>query len=254
MKGADLIEILMKEFDCPNKNQLATKLGTSPAKIQYWESTKPTATIVRNIFRLVQKTGPKADLIKMLMKEFACSNKNQLAAQLGTSPAKIQYWETNEPTATIVRNIVRLVRNTAIRNAIDPVMEFHKLKHDHGHKDDTLRKKIDNKEICERLNSAKGIYSFYDSNGRVIYIGKTEKNSLMIEMSQAYGLIRPNYRRKLLGNSGKLKSHKLKIEDTADFVSAYEVDENAIANIEALLIRMIPNDVVNSNTENFRLV
>lgn len=244
--------MLLREYDCPNKNQLAEKLGTSPAKIRYWETRNLTPTILRNILRLSQKTAPQADLVEMLMDEFECTNKNQLATKLGVSWPKIQYWENKKPTNIIVRNIVRSVRNSAVKNSVRPILEFHKLHHDHGHKDDTLRKKIDNKDVCEKLKQTKGIYSFYDSNGRIIYVGKTEKNSLMTEMSQAYGKVRTNYTRKLLGSGKKLKVHKLRIEDTADFVSAYEVDPFAIGNMEALLIRMIPNDIVNTKTENFR--
>ena len=193
-------------------------------------------------------------LVEMLLAELACDNKNQLANRLGVAAAKVQSWENAKSLSkTVVKNVIAAVRNAAIRTAIEPIMEFHALNHLHGHDKDTLLKKIDNKVICERLKDSTGIYSFYDSNGRIIYVGKTEKNTLMAEMTQAFNLSRPNYSRKLADKNGKFGTNQLSIRDTAEFVSAYKVDEHAIGNVEAFLTRMMPNDIVNKKTENFKL-
>ncbi len=200
------------------------------------------------------KSCDGAQLVSMLMEELHCSNKNQLANRLGVPAPKIQSWENAAfLSKTIVRNVIRTVRDAAIRNSISPIVEFRQLNHLHGHDADTLVKKIDSKEVCEKLKDAKGIYSFYDSSGRIVYVGKTEKSNLLAEMTQAFNLIRPNYSRKLANGQGKFKTHSLALRDTAEFVSAYEVDTNAIGNVEAFLTRVIPNDVVNKKTENFDL-
>jgi transcriptional regulator with XRE-family HTH domain len=194
-------------------------------------------------------------LILMLRTALGCNNKNQLATKLGVSAASIQSWERAENLSkTVVMNVIKAVRDAAIKSSIEPIMEFHQLNHGHGHEKDTLLKKIDHELYCNKLRELKGIYSFYDSNGRIIYVGKTEKKNLLSEMNQAFNLVRPNYVRKLLDNkSGKFIARRLAIKDTAEFVSAYAVNEHAIGNVEALLIRMVPNDVVNKRTEKFRL-
>lgn len=195
-----------------------------------------------------------SQLVEMLREELGCDNKNQLATRLGVPAAKIQSWENAASLSkTIVRNVIRTVRDVAIRTSITPIAEFHHLNHLHGHDADTLTKKIDNKDICNRLKNSSGIYAFYDSNGKVIYVGKTEKNNLMTEMSQAFNLVRPNYTRKLANGNGNFKIQKLAIRETAEFMSAYKVDMNAIGNVEAFLTRIIPNDIVNKKTENFNL-
>jgi phage-related protein len=192
-------------------------------------------------------------LVEMLLEELECENKNQLANKLNVSAPKIQSWESAKTLSkTVIKNVIDAVRSQAVKSAIDPIVEFHKLNHYHGNQIDNLRKKIDDPEICERLKNSRGIYSFYDSNGKIVYVGKTEKNNLLSEMEQAFKLKRPNYQRKLANKDGKFSVHRLGINDTAEFLSAYEVHQSVIGNVEAFLTRMVPNDVVNKKTESFR--
>lgn len=192
------------------------------------------------------------DLVEMLMKELNQPNRAQLAKKLAVKPGQIQAWEKANLTKVIVRNVIRKVRNSAINQSIRPIVEFHELNHPHGDAKDTLLKKINNPKVCKELKATKGIYAFYDSNGSIIYVGKTERGNLLAEMTQAFELVRQNYKRKLANGNGKFSIHTLAIRHTADFVSAYEVDENLIGNVEAFLTRLIPNDVVNKKTENFK--
>lgn len=190
-------------------------------------------------------------LIEMLMKELECKNISELGKRIGKG-SNIQAWKRSEfLSKTIIKNVISAVKKEAIRNSIKPIMEFHRLDHLHGNSKDTLRKKLNNKEICNKLSNSHGIYSYYDSNGKIIYVGKTEKSDLFTEMNQSFGLSRNNYTRKTVDN-GKFKIIKLCIKDSAYYASAYSVDQNVIGNVEALLTRMIPNDVVNKRTENFK--
>jgi hypothetical protein len=193
-----------------------------------------------------------SELVGLLIEELGCHNKAQVARRLNVKPAQIQSWENGKLTKLVARNVIRKVKASAVNRAIAPIIEFHQLNHLHGKKTDTLRKKIDNKSVCDELKLKKGIYTFYDSNGRIIYVGKTEKNNLLSEMDQAFKLKRNKYLRKLVNKKGDFKSHSLTLRDTAEFVSAYEVDSDVIGNIEAFLTRIIPNDVVNQKTERFK--
>ena len=105
-----------------------------------------------------------------------------------------------------------------------------------------------------------GIYIFYDSLGKAIYAGKTEKkdrksgekrkNSLWDEMKSAYNrnrsaqsIVKFNYSNK------RLSKQKYYLYETACYVSAYRVDELAIRDFEALIIRSFPNDLTNVRME-----
>ena len=198
----------------------------------------------------IVKTG--ADVVRILRDEFDCNNNNQLAEALDENAAQIWAWENGSLTQTKLKNILRKLRTISVKNSIRALAEFRELNHDHDHKIDNLRRRMDDEKLVNILHETKGIFSFYDSDGKIIYVGKTEKKTLMNEMTQAYNLARPNYRRKLADKNGKFTVRKLSINDTAQFFSAYEVDGAVIGNIEALITRMIPNNIVNKKTEKFK--
>jgi hypothetical protein len=71
-------------------------------------------------------------------------------------------------------------------------------------------------------------------------------------MNQAYGLRRPQYRRKSTENGADFKFTVLTLRDTAAMFSAYEVDPDLIYTLEAFLTRVAPNDIINRKTERFK--
>ena len=99
-----------------------------------------------------------SDLIELLLKELECPNKAQLAKRLNMRATSIQSWENADLTKTLIRNVIRKVRDSAVNRSIVPIVEFRQLNHLHGHSSDTLRKKIDSDGICQKLNKSKGIY------------------------------------------------------------------------------------------------
>jgi hypothetical protein len=149
----------------------------------------------------------------------------------------------------IARNIIRKFAIASVKSSLEQIVEFRKLDHFHGKSVDTLAKKIGSKPIADQLNRTKGIYLFYDSSGKVIYCGRTVKNVLLKEMQQAFNLRRPQYKRKLTDAKGNFSNRKLSIRDTAHYFSAYRVDDVLIANLEAFVTRIVPNDLINKKTE-----
>jgi len=92
------------------------------------------------------------------------------------------------------------------------------------------------------LPTTPGIYVFYDSAGNVLYIGKA--TNFRLEVRQTLGRKIPVAAR----FGPDLTKSRPKIRTIATFLSLYEVPSpRARHNIEALLIRVIPNQTHNSN-------
>jgi hypothetical protein len=125
---------------------------------------------------------------------------------------------------------------------------------------DDANKENDVKEDLSNEESAKvGVYAMYDSSGRILYFGKT-KNGLYKEITQRLAatvhrdvaLVR-NAQFKHIGNPGKSdKPGAIQVGEMTRYFTAVEVlVPEAISNIEAFVLRLIPNDDVNYKIENY---
>ena len=108
------------------------------------------------------------------------------------------------------------------------------------------------KLIRTELKDAHGLYIFYNSQCRAIYIGKANRMSLWSELKSAF-----NRRRKtqsvrrtkhpLRGETfvpaykkhRRIRSREVYLHEVAHYVSAYEVGDSLINNLEALLMRAL---------------
>ena len=118
----------------------------------------------------------------------------------------------------------------------------------------------DQKALIRILKDSIGIYSFYNSELEIIYIGKT-KNNLWDEMKNAYNRHLPHYYRYYVqhpngkfkttssGNARKIQNRQLYVYETATYFSAYSVDRNMIDDVEKFMIRLMPNDLINVRME-----
>ena len=159
-------------------------------------------------------------------------------------------WKTKkEISPTILKNALRKFENQKLSSAVAPVVEFHKLNFDHGHNVDTLRRRIDDEVVIENLKRTPGIYAFYETQGRLVYVGKTEKNNLFQEMTQRYAGKKVPFR---VLKGGKAKQENASIKDVATYFSAYKVHDHLISNVEALLTRIIINNASNLRVESFK--
>lgn len=108
------------------------------------------------------------------------------------------------------------------------------------------------KDVETKIKKLKGgVYVFYDSLGKAIYVGKTEEsknNTLWDEMKSAYNRERPSqiiYKK--IGKRIQKRSYFL--YEVAHYVTIYQVDKYAIRDFESLLIRTFPNDLTNVRME-----
>lgn len=96
------------------------------------------------------------------------------------------------------------------------------------------------------VQSDSHIYVFYDSAGRVTYLGKTEKCFWNEIRQRLKGKInRPYYSPKRVPD--------VQQGEVARKLSVYEVRvPAAIHNLEVLMLRAFPNDLANTNVGNFK--
>lgn len=93
-----------------------------------------------------------------------------------------------------------------------------------------------------------GIYAFYDSSASILYVGQATK--LRAEITSAL-----NRKMTFPIRSGPqlAKKHRLKYKDVTQFISAYEVPSPRLRhNLEALLLRVFPNQAHNNKLGKFR--
>lgn len=116
-------------------------------------------------------------------------------------------------------------------------------------------------DIRKKLEDTKaGIYIFYDSSGRAIYVGKTSaKSSLWARMKSSFNqdqqksrqLYRIDHSPDAKPLDQKLGPKPVQLHELAKYFSAYEVDKHFTHNIEALLIRAFADNLMNKKMENF---
>lgn len=121
-----------------------------------------------------------------------------------------------------------------------------------------------NREIRKHLEEAAGIYALFDSLGCPIYVGKTEKQNLWKEMTNAFNRERSNHQTFIVQHpttgatfSPAWESPRQPVKrraylyKTAFFFSAYKVTPALIPKLEALLVRIFCNTLSNKKMEKF---
>lgn len=149
----------------------------------------------------------------------------------------------HQPRANTVARMLSLYAS----RLAEPILEFEEIMpkrsgnswqiHEKKEIGDRIRGKIQNKA---------GIYVFYDSAGRVTYLGKTEKCFWNEIRQRLKGKVnRPYY--------NPNKATDVEQGEVARKILVYKVRvPAAIHNLEVLMLRAFPNDLANTNVGNFR--
>lgn len=205
---------------------------------------------------------------------------SDLPARLGKTSNTIDNWQ-KKPSPLSSARVASLVkgamdaeakreREEIHKNFIKSIIEYfpiEKVESKHGknyeisppdgdkNKWDTLLKELQN------ANS--GIYIFYDSSGRAIYVGKTAGTtiSLWARMKMSFNHDQQKSRKLYCidhGPKAKTQAQKLgpkpvQLHELAKYFSAYQVDPEMVHNIEALLIRAFADNLMNKKMETFKL-
>ena len=203
-----------------------------------------------------------------------------VAAHLGISITGLANWRardtiTPRQMAGLLASVAKATRRRTHSDTIKPVVEFFQIQCSSVGSGDTRRIFDAGKGeeahpylsgLKRELEAHQGVYLFYDSRGRALYVGKTRSQSLWKEINLAYNRDRdPNLQRVLRVQHPerrqdfrtsdemrrRIRPMNVRLHELAEYVSAYRVADEMIGDIESLLIRAFPNDLLNKKIENF---
>lgn len=216
------------------------------------------------------------ELIDVLKKVLGITTNRELAPFLGITEARISQLCQQNPL--LEQQIDKLLihahgvsqkkaQEKALQTAISPLVEFYPL-------DPTLSRKETNWQVFNAennrytaglkkvLNENHGIYVFFDSMGKSIYVGKAKNQTLWKEMNAAFNRGRGNLQTIIFVDHPsareftpayekrrKLGEHAVYLSDIATYFSAYSVATDFIDIAESFLIRCFPNNLLNKRME-----
>lgn len=217
------------------------------------------------------------ELIEALARKLGTTSQIELAQVLGISVSTLSNWKRQNEDLSPMQVAAALAksRTAAVSRAqletIQPIVEFYRIEKClskreaswqvfNGGSDAILYAQGLKKE----LETYCGIYIFYDSRGRALYVGKAKEQSLWKEMNMAFNRKRevqkialvqhPLRSQEFKPGYEKLRQPKdtlLKLSDLAAYFSAYYVDDGMINDLEALMVRGFANDLLNVRMETF---
>lgn len=181
---------------------------------------------------------------------------------------KCQEELTPSQSASFIKRTLDAVQTRILQTAISPLVEFYPI-------DPTLSRKESNWQLFNEttnnytgglkkiLNESRGIYVFFDSMGKSVYVGKAKNQTLWTEMNAAFNRSRgdlqtimfvdhPSRNQKFVPAYEKkrdLIKHEVYLADIAVYFSAYRVVPEFIDIAESLLIRCFPNNLLNKKME-----
>lgn len=200
-----------------------------------------------------------------------------LAQYIGVTQAQLANYRGKELTAKQIANIVekhsKAVQREMAESAIVPIVEFLSIDPVESRRGASWKilEAVDEggsphpyyQGVKARLEEKHGIYIFFDSRGRAIYVGKAQRQTLWVEMNNAYnrdrGAIQNIYRvshpeRRVQYRGLELKKRQISkkqvpLHEMAIYCSAYEIPDLFIGRFEALIVRAFANDLLNVRIE-----
>lgn len=217
------------------------------------------------------------ELIAELKRKFKIRTNRALATKLGMSEVALNNWKRQKIPLT-PRQIANAMASSAMvavassqRSTIRALVEFFPI-------DVVEVGKVGKYEVIPTGNGAgqhysglrevleceKGLYIFYDTRGKALYAGQTKKQNIWKEMNLAFNRDRSAQMVTLAKHptndvpfrtaNEKVRqptSINLKLHDLAAYFSAFAVATGMIDELEALLVRAFPNDLLNYKMEKF---
>jgi hypothetical protein len=202
-----------------------------------------------------------------------------LASALGIRSHTLNKWRNESTTLTalqvarVVANAHKAAQSHVHSQAIKPLVEFFPIEPVEagrlGKNQQVFPTGADSGQhwsgLYDILTAAKsGLYIFYDSRGKALYAGHTKKQNIWKEMNLAFNRDRSAQVITLVRHPHKDVGFKaasvkvrqptdraLRLHDLAAYFSAYEVIPEMVDDLEALLIRAFPNDMLNYKMEKF---
>ena len=217
------------------------------------------------------------ELVDELRVKYNYPNNRHLSEKLGLSYSTVQKW-SNEPRNLTVKQVVGVIEKVRQQSVFDahsysikPIVEYYPIEvaesqqgtHWELFNADVSGNKRQ-EDIKGYLKDCCGVYVFYDSRGEALYVGKAKEQSLWNEMKNAFNRDRQTQKIKLVSHPytgtgfkpafespRKIEKTNLQLADMASYFSAYEVEDDMINNVEAFLVRVFANSILNVKMEKF---
>jgi hypothetical protein len=213
--------------------------------------------------------------------EYEIGGDKAIAMRLGISAQTLRNWQNTrgELEPFQITNALLKAEGNAVENAqyqtIRAIVEFYEIEcvdSKGGSTCELLPRASEGtsmqNSVREELQGRNGLYLFYDSRGRALYVGKARRQSLWKEMNLAFNRSREEVQSiKLVQHPSRGQSFKpgykharqpawrsLKPYDLASYFSAYWVVDGMIDDLEALIVRGFANDLLNIKMERFQHV
>lgn len=279
MNGAKLIATLKRITGTTTDLALARTIGVTQPAIGNWR--KSSNLSIRKIAGVMKKLSLRSimgdDLIDQVKRKLGAATYKQLANMLGITEVNLHTWRKRKALTT--RQIANLVaaakdssRDAAHAGAIRPIVEFYPIAKGTGegrrHFLDVDRRQGPahpyREGLRKELEANHGVYVFFDSRGRALYAGKAKKLNLWKEMINAFNRDRdvqniwrvkhPTNRvayKPAEEKARQIRKRNVALHELAAYVSAYAVSDGMINELESLLVRSFPNDLMNVRMEKF---
>ena len=248
-----VLRFLNQNYGRLSQAEQAEKLALQQPRVSQYSNSGPVsvrwwAKIAERLFNLGYRQGQKdtaSRLMEGLVETFGEIPQTELANAIGVSQASISLWLRGDSVPSKA-NFERLVALHVVRLA-EPLTEFCPISPvQSGASWRFYDDATDDKALRELLRGEIGIYVFYDSAGRVTYLGKTT-NDLWSEPKQR---LRANVNRPFYNPT---KTSGVQQGEVARYISAYRIRvPQAVHNLEVLMLRAIPNDLANTNIGKFK--
>lgn len=219
------------------------------------------------------------EIVSRLKKGFDVSTNRELAARLGLSTVALHNWAkrsrvTPRQVSGLVKRASAVASTNAEVTAIRPIVEFfpiNKTKSTRSDRYELFSVSVDGrvhpyrKGLRTELENNHGIYMFFDSRGQAIYAGKAKKQTIWHEMKLAFNRERgdvqtikrvkqPTRKQQYRTSDERVRQIRdfiVPLHDLAAYFSAYEVADGMVNELEAMLVRSFPNDLLNKRMERF---
>jgi len=279
MNGDDFVNALMRRLKIDSRVELAKVLGKNPVVLSSWKNHDLSPVTIAGIIAGLVERQVTADRLSPLLKaRLGIETDVELVELLGMSRPQLHNWKqrSNGLTARQICNAIEKAANVAAtkarHNVIRPVVEFARIdRSPAGQKFNMFPTRGEAGRYYVGLRAAledkQGVYVFYDSRGHALYVGKTSEQGLWKEMNNAFNRTREAQSIKMVRHPKsstrfrssdekhrQIQDTNLKLSDLAEYFSAFEVSPGMISELEALLVRAFPNDLLNRKTERFQAV
>ena len=216
----------------------------------------------------------KSELSDLLdIPEGQISGRN-LSELLGISESTVSNLSsTDEVSVKQIINLLVSSNKAVLQSAIIPIVELYPVDKTFQEANYELFPCYDDngkvlkyqKGLRDELMKYSGVFIFFDSSGKTIYVGRTEDQNLWKEMNNAFnrerdGVIKrvshPSQNRDFVrceDMNRQIKNSKIKFYEMTYYISAYKVSYSLISKVESLLIRSYANALTNIKMENLNV-